>query len=254
MKIRLLPILFFAASLLSGASDFEKGAAYYKNRHEGAQGIKASTENIDKAIHHFQKAIKEPAFELESAVYLLQCYYYKAEFAIQDIAEKKRIFNDGKALGSQYIELYPENVKFRYWYLVNLGSWAQVYGILTAAREGVADQMKTHSEKIIELDAAYQDGGGYFMLGAVHYKSPYIPFILSWPDNDDAIKYLQKAHDTGTATLNQKNYLAQALYKDGEKDKAKQLLNEVIGSDPLPENLVEELDDIREAKEILAGY
>jgi hypothetical protein len=92
------------------------------------------------------------------------------------------------------------------------------------------------------------------MLGAVHYKSPYIPFILSWPDNDDAIKYLQKAHDTGTATLNQKNYLAQALYKDGEKDKAKQLLNEVIGSDPLPENLVEELDDIREAKEILAGY
>ena len=102
---------------------------------------------------------------------------------------KKKIFNKGKALGEKYIQKYPNSVQFRYWYLVNLGSWAQVYGILTAAREGVADQMKTHSEKIIALDPNYQDGGGYFMLGAVHYKSPYIPFLLSWPDNDDAINY-----------------------------------------------------------------
>ena len=134
---------------------------------------------------------------------------------------------------------------------MNLGSWAQVYGILTAAREGVSDLMKIHSEKIIELDPLYRHGGGYFMLGAVHYKSPYIPFLLSWPDNDEAIKYLQLAIETGKAEMNQKNYLAQAINKDGQHEKARKLLTEVINTEPDPVNLVEDLDDIEEARQLL---
>jgi Trk K+ transport system NAD-binding subunit len=89
------------------------------------------------------------------------------------------------------------------------------------------------------------------MLGAVHFKSPYIPFLLSWPDNDDAIKYLQLAVDTGKAEMNQKNYLAQAVSKDGQHEKAKILLTEVINTEPDPANLVEDLDDIEEARQLL---
>ena len=126
-----------------------------------------------------------------------------------------------------------------------------MYGILTAAREGVSDLMRTHSEKIIELDPEYRNGGGYFMLGAVHFKSPYIPFLLSWPDNDEAIKYLQLAVETGKAEMNQKNYLAQAINKDGQVEKARKLLTEVINTEPDPANLVEDLDDIKEAKQLL---
>ena len=111
--------------------------------------------------------------------------------------------------------------------------------------------MKIHSEKIIELDPEYRNGGGYFMLGAVHYKSPYIPFLLSWPDNDEAIKYLQLAVETGKAEMNQKNYLAQAINKDGQVEKARKLLMEVINTEPDPANLVEDLDDIKEAKQLL---
>ena len=111
--------------------------------------------------------------------------------------------------------------------------------------------MKTHSERIIELDSEYADGGGYFMLGAVHYKSPYIPYFLSWPNNDDAIKYLQLALETGKATLNQKVYLAKALKKDNQIDKTKKLLLEVINSKPDSSNLIEEMDDIEEARQLL---
>ena len=111
--------------------------------------------------------------------------------------------------------------------------------------------MKLHSEKIIELDPEYRNGGGYFMLGAVHYKSPYIPFLLSWPDNDEAIKYLQLAVETGKAEMNQKNYLAQAFDKDGQHEKARKLLTEVINTNPNPANLVEDLDDIEEARQLL---
>jgi len=237
--------------IASAKAGINEGADFYTKRQDGSKGTLASTENIDKAIEQFSAALQSAETEKDAALYLLKSYYYKAEFAIQDKDEKKKIFNEGKALGEKYIEKFPNSVEFRYWYLVNLGSWAQVYGILTAAREGVSDLMRTHSEKIIELDPEYQNGGGYFMLGAVHFKSPYIPFILSWPDNDDAIKYLQLSVDTGKAEMNQKNYLAQALSKDRQDEKARALLEEVLNTKPGTTTLVEDLDDIEEARQLL---
>ena len=252
MLIRFLLIIFCLSMMIASAkAGINEGADYYSKRQDGSKGTLASTENIDKAIKQFSSALLSPESEKDAALYLLKSYYYKAEFAVQDKEEKKNIFNEGKALGEKYIEKYPTSAEFRYWYLVNLGSWAQVYGILTAAREGVSDLMKTHSEKIIELDPEYQNGGGYFMLGAVHFKSPYIPFLLSWPDNDDAIKYLQLSVDTGNAEMNQKNYLAQALSKDGRDKKARALLIEVINTEPSTSTLVEDLDDIEEARQLL---
>ena len=252
MLIRFLLIIFCLSMMIASAkADINKGVEYYQKRQEGSKGILASVENIDKAIEQFSSTLLTPESDKDAALYLLKSYYYKAEFAVQNKEEKKGVFNLGKTLGEKYIEKFPDSPEFRYWYLVNLGSWAQVYGILTAAREGVSDLMKIHSEKIIELDPTYRNGGGYFMLGAVHYKSPYIPFLLSWPDNDEAIKYLQLAVETGKAEMNQKNYLAQAVNKNGQHDKARKLLTEVINTEPDPANLVEDLDDIKEAKQLL---
>ena len=259
MRIQLLirfVLLFFCLFMMIAfaKADIHKGIEWYQNRHIGSVGIKATEDPINHAIENFLNEINKPDFEKEAALYLLKSYYYKAEFAIHEKIDKKKIFTKGKELGETYIKKYPNSPEFRYWYLVNLGSWAEVYGILKAAREGVADLMKTHSEKIIELDPEYQDGGGYFMLGAVHYKSPYIPFLLSWPNNDAAINYLQLSLQTGKPTLNQKVYLAQALKKDRQHDKAKILLQEVINAKPDSSNLVEELDDIDEAHQLLEDY
>ena len=252
MLIRFLLIVFCLSMMIASAkAGINEGIEFYQKRQEGSNGTLASIENINKAIEQFSSALLTPKSEKNAALYLLKSYYYKAEFAIQEKDEKKKVFNEGKALGEKYIEKYPDSPEFRYWYLVNLGSWAQVYGILTAAREGVSDLMRTHSEKIIELDPKYRNGGGYFMLGAVHFKSPYIPFLLSWPDNDEAIKFLQLAVDTGKAEMNQKNYLARALNKDDQQDKARKLLTEVINTDPDSANLVEDLYDIEEARQLL---
>ena len=252
MLIRFLLIIFCLSMMIASAkAGINEGIEFYQKRQEGSNGTLASIENINKAIEQFSSALLTPKSDKNAALYLLKSYYYKAEFAIQEKDEKKKVFNEGKALGEKYIEKYPESPEFRYWYLVNLGSWAQVYGILTAAREGVSDLMRIHSEKIIELDPKYRNGGGYFMLGAVHYKSPYIPFLLSWPDNDEAIKFLQLAVDTGMAEMNQKNYLAQAVSKDGQHEKAKILLTEVMNTEPDSANLVEDLDEIEEARQLL---
>jgi tetratricopeptide (TPR) repeat protein len=227
------------------------GKLFYENREQGRDELVASTKSIDEAIRILAIEVGENPESKEAVEYLLKSYYYRAEYATSNIDEKKSFFDKGKALGLDYISKYPETIEFRYWYLANLGGWAKVYGILTAAREGVADQMKIHAEKIIEMDPSYKNGGGYYLLGAVHYKSPYIPFLLSWPDNDDAIKFLTLAVEMGNAEFAQLNYLAQALHKEGQVDKAKELLNKVINSEPDFENLIEDLNYIQEAKDLL---
>ena len=92
------------------------------------------------------------------------------------------------------------------------------------------------------------------MLGVVHYKSPYIPFILSWPDNDKAISYISKSISIGEPIPNQKVYLAQALYKDGRKVEAIKLLEEVANMLPSINDRVRDWEQIEIAKQLLADF
>ena len=239
-------IIFCFLSLLL-TNDFENAVNFYNNRAEGAQGITANAKNIDKAIELFKKSLKDKEIELESVIYLIKSYYYKGAYVYSNNEDKKKIFNEGKVFAEQYFEKFPNSVAIRYWYLVNLGKWSESYGKIAAAREGVADTMKEESEKIIQMDPKYSDGGGYFMLGAVHYKSPWIPFLLTWPDNDEAIKFLKLAVNTGESRLVQKNYLANALNKSGNKSEAKKILEEVANSIPSVDFLVEDRKEILDA-------
>lgn len=250
----MMSIWLFSLTLLFGQSDLQLGKDWFNRRTEGAVGTTAQPGPINKAITHLEKALENPTVESEAALLLVKCLHYKAKFVAQSKDEKKAIFQRGKVLSKKQIEKHPESAAIRYWYLVNLGSWAKVSGNLAVAREGVSDIMREQSEKIIELDPEYESGGGYFMLGVAHYESPYIPFFLSWPDNDDAIVYLRKAVETGEARLMQKVYLAKALYKDRQKEEAIRFLEEVVATEPSVEHLVKDRDDIQEAGELLEDY
>ena len=235
-------------------NNFGKAVNFYNNRAEGAQGIKANSSNIDKAIELFTKSLDNKELELESIIYLIKSYYYKGAYVHSRNEDKKKIFNQGKVFAEEYFDKYPNSVAIRYWYLVNLGKWSEAYGKIAAAREGVADTMKDESERIIQMDPEYSDGGGYFMLGAVHYKSPWIPFLLTWPDNNEAVKFLKLAVNTGEARLVQKNYLANALNKSGNTLEAKKILEEVANSIPSEDSLIEDRKEILDAQESLNAF
>lgn len=248
-------IALFLSSLINAEiTHFERGVGLYEQRGKDAVGLRANNDYIDQSIHQFQKAMKVPGSELDAGVYLLKCYYYKGKFIATTDEEKKENFNEGKSLGEQLIDLYPNSPSVYYWYLVNLGSWAEIYGIFSAAKEGVANTMRKFSNKIIELDSNYSDGGGYFMLGAVHSKSPYIPFILSWPSDEQALKYLSFAYDTGVSTPNQTVYLARALYKNGQKQKAISLLSSLLEQEISETNKLEDIEQHDIAKQQLKEW
>ena len=245
---------FMVVHGICSQNELEKGITNYNQRLEGSVKSSAKPGPITKAINNFQYALKNTATETDAALYLLKSYYFRGKYVHKDKEKQKFDFSKGKELGEKYVKKYPDSVPFQFWYLVNLGSWSEVYGIITAAREGVAEIMKEHSEIIISLDPEYENGGGYFMLGAVHFKSPYIPFLLSWPDNDDAIKYLTKAINIGEATPNQKIYLAQAMYKDGQKSQAIDMLKEVANMQPSVDEKVRDWEQIELAEQLLSEY
>ena len=247
-------IAILLISDLYAQTNLEKGLVAYNLRSEGNIEDQAQMEAVNEAIKYYQFALNEPDAEIDAAIGLLKSYYFKGKYVSSTKDEQKTVFDKAISLALNYIDRYPQKPGFHYWYLTNLGSWAEVYGILTAAREGVADQMKDHAMKIIALDPEYEDGGGYLMLGAVHYKSPYIPFILSWPDNEEAVKWLQKAFTTGEATPVQKVYLAQALYKEKQRNKAITILQEVSNMTPSLVKPVSDWEQIKKSRALLQKY
>ena len=234
-------------SFIFSQTNFEKGMKFYNARSEGANGIIAVDSKIDSAVYFFRKDNNDQL----SSLMLLKSLYFKGEFVVQDFETKKNIFQEAKILGKELIDKYPDDPKIRYWYIVNLGSWGQNYGVLAAAREGVADQIKAHSEKIIELDPSCENGGGYFMLGVVNFRAPYIPFFLTWPDKKNALKLLEKAYNVGTATPVQIKFLSKALIYDGQSQKAKLLLTKLSNLIPDPKLLIEQKKEIFESRELL---
>ena len=239
---------------IAAQTDLAKGIIAYERRHDGCVEDRAQSGPISEAIGFFKQALEQSETENEAALYLLKSYYFKAKFSESDKKKKKELLKKGKDLGQKFLDWFPDSVEYRYWYLVNLGSWAEIYGILAAAKEGVADQMRSHSERIIKIDPEYKDGGGYFMLGAVHYKSPYIPFFLSWPDNDEAVKWLRKALETADATVNQKVYLAQALYKQKNRGEAIKILETVSQTEPSENDYASDWEWIKKARELLEDW
>ena len=247
-------IYLFLLGGIFGQSDLSKGITAYERRHDGCIEDRAQPEPISEAIRYFKMALGNPETENEAALYLLKSYYFKAKFSESDKKIKKELLKNGKALGQEFLDQFPDSVEYRYWYLVNLGSWAEVYGIIAAAMEGVADQMRSHSEKIIEIDPDYENGAGYFMLGAVHYKSPYIPFLLSWPNNAAAIKWLEMSYNTGEAKLAQGVYLSQALYKAGRYDEAIKLLDNIVEVSPSEDDYASDWEWIKKARVLHSEY
>ncbi len=254
MFSRCVVFYFIISYALYGQGDLEKGIEYYNNRQDGSKKSVALIAPINNAISSLKLALNNPSTEAEAALYLMKSYFFRGKYVHKDSDNKKTDFDNGKKLGEKFIDQYPNSAPFRFWYLVNLGSWAEEYGVITAAREGVSDLMRKHSQKIISLDPEYENGGGYFMLGVVHYKSPYIPFILSWPDNDKAISYLSKSITIGEQIPNQKVYLAQALYKDGRKVEAVKLLKEVANMQPSKDDRVRDWEQISIAEELLKDF
>jgi tetratricopeptide (TPR) repeat protein len=240
------PVVLILSSALFSQTELEQGKTWYAKRtNHGA---------IDSAIFYLDKALKDTELEKEAALTLMKCYYFKGTFSGLTKDQKKKIFNKGKVLGEKMHKKYPKSAPVTYWLAVQWGRWAEVYGKLAAARQGVADKLKVLSEEVIRLDPKYDDGAGYRLLGRIHHQSPRIPFILSWPSNQEAIKNLRKARDISPDNVTTNLFLAEVLLDEDHKEEAIKILEALVRTKARAGNRKEDNSDLRKARKLLKKY
>ncbi len=201
----------------------------------------ANSTNIDKAIAFYKRAVEnKTGSDKEEALWkLLQSYYFKARYTTPDRNTQKAIYDIGKELGVQGFEEFPESARIHLWVGILWGSWGEAHGAFKAARKGVAQEVRKHAKRAIELDATFDGGAGYRLLGALHLKAPRIPLILGWPSKKKAVELLEKAYTIDSENLFNRKLLAEALYERNQVERALQLMQELLDADTAVVGLLE---------------
>ena len=247
-----IKIILFSATtfLFSNNQSIQDGIDFYNKRGNDNVYLVPSSENIGKSISIFESLLNTKDDE-EAGIYLIKSYYYMAQYVSQEKNEKVFYFDLAMSKAKEYIYKYPESVEPLYWYLASMSNWAKTVGLRAITKMGGGDEFRDKAVDVIVLDSSYENGGGYFLLGAVYFTAPYIPLISTWPDNTKAIKYFKKAVETGLATPLQQVYLAKALIKENLIDEARKVLKNISKMNPNPDNFIEDSTYIDEAKMLL---
>ncbi len=251
-------VLLFTCWQTSASPLLDAADSTYAHRGDGFDQVtmSADTAIINRALDLYRQAAAEASGSArEEALWkLLRAYWFKGSYAAADRERKKTIFDEGKEIGLEAVREFPDSPGVNLWLAALWGSWAEVYGKMKAAKKGVAGKIRQLCEKVIELDPRFNDAGGYRVLGRLHFKSPKIPLILGWPSKKKAVEYLQKADEIAPGNLFTKLYLAEALYKRKERDRAVQILKEILTTEGTIIGTVEDAYIKKEAEEDLREW
>lgn len=247
-------VTLLAYNVHAQESDMELAIDWYKKRYEGAVDLRAKNEPINRAIGLFEDVLKEDPKNEEAAVFLLKSIFHKGTFVCDNDKDRTNTYRKGKDLGEGFLVQFPNSSQIRFWYAVNLGKWAENKGIMAAAREGVIGKMKEQCEFIISTDKTYEGCGAMRALGECHLQAPYIPFVLTWPDKEEALKILEESVENSPEFPGNNVSYAKVLRKMGYKEKAFQILKRTITFQPRPDYLLEDKKEIKEAEELLKKY
>lgn len=234
----IFPLLF--ASTIHAQDLFEHGKKFYDQRDAKADSFRADPVNINRAIDLFEAAVDKNINPEESAAYLLRSYYFKAMFTGLNEDQKKDVYDKGRVFGEKMIDRYPDSVPIKFWYAANIGRWADVHGFVKAATNGISKKLRRVCEDIIEKDPQYQDGGGYRILAQVHFYSPNIPIVMSWPSEEKAMELVEKALEIAPQNPTNKMLYANILLEFDRKEKAKEILYEISRMTPRDSHVVED--------------
>ena len=228
-----------------------EGDSFFSQRAVGHMADRATTAPILQAISSYVSAYNNEIQSPELVIKIMRSLYFYIAYAEKDVKKRKEALWKSIKIGEEALKKYPDSVGINYWLGGCWGRWGEINGVFASAKMGVAAKIRYYAERTIELDPAYADGGGYRTFGILHSKAPKIPFILPWPSNKEAVKYLAKAVETGPENLTNHLYYAETLAKTGRIQKAISHLKKVVNAEIDPEKLIEELKDKKEAQSLL---
>ena len=219
-------------------STFEQGLKWFQQRATDADSFRAEPQYINQAIEAFEKSWNEDGQSAETALYLLRSYYFKGMFLDLPDSELKEVFDKGRDLGETAHDRFPGSVGVAFWYGANMGRWARVHGFVASATSGVARKARSLGQKIIDMDPAYEGGGGYRILSQVHFHTPKIPIVLGWPSDERALELSQEALKIAPDHFSNLLLHARILLSFDRTAEARTHLNHILEMEPRESHLL----------------
>ncbi len=201
-------------------------------------------DNLDTAYSDLIDLVEEDpgcdwAFGLLSEI-----YYWFGEIAEKN--DKLFCYEEGVKFGEQGVEVNEESLEANFWLAVNYGSYGQEKGIMKSL--SLIQPIKTHAERVIEMDEGYFYGGPWRVLGRLYNKAPGFPFSIG--DNKKSTECLEKALELGPKFYLNHLFLAELYISDGKDSKARERLEWIISA-PLNKNHEREDEGYKREAEIL---
>jgi tetratricopeptide (TPR) repeat protein len=257
--------------------------AAWARRADGAAGGTAREGSVEPVLAAGRAVLASTPGALEARWKLMRALYFKGEHATAGNAAKRAVFDEGKALGEETLDLIRreagaaagkdlstatpvelvEHVKGRpevapcfLWAAVNWGKWALVFGKTAAARQGAAAKIRDYATAVVRLDPSYDEGGGYRVLGRLHHQTPAIPFVTGWASRAEALRNLRLAVEAAPRNFVNRLYLAEALwdYEKGKRPEARRMLEDLAGDTPSAALAVEDARAQEDARALLAAW
>ncbi|MEP6767748.1 MAG: hypothetical protein ABJC61_03710 [Acidobacteriota bacterium] len=261
------------ASLLAAAD------GHYAARHAGRSGARADPSEISEAIVLYERAgAVEGERGAEARWKLARALYFLGSYTGLDEGTRRAVFERARRAGDESIRLVagrlgdadvrkldpPATAKlFRgdadaapalFWTAVAWGQWSLASGKVEAARKGAARRIRNDCLTLIALDPAFEEGGGYRILGRVHDQAPKIPLLTGWVSRAEALRLLRLAVATAPRNFVNRHFLAEAVARSGSLTEAVAIEDRIVSESPGAQHLVEELAIQEAARKNLAAW
>ncbi len=253
MKKRILFTLLLSLILTgSVAAQLPLADSLYARRHTGYDSTLISTNPsiIDSAIDLYESAAQDTSSaQREEAMWKwLRAMYYKGAYTGLHKDGRKAIYEYARKQGEEWLETYPDSAPIHFWVSIHWGVWGRLHGVVTAARKGISGKMRKHAERVVDLDSLYEGGGGFRLLGRLHFKAPKILIIHNWPSKKKALAYLERAYAIDSTNLFTRQFLAESLYERGSRDRAVTMMQALLDDDTRVTGVLEDLRVRRDAE------
>jgi tetratricopeptide (TPR) repeat protein len=261
------------AAVMEAAALVAVGDAHYGRRAEGAVGARAQPAEVDQALDSYRAALAaDPGSNLARAG-LIRAVFFRTSFCNSPNDVRRRLLREARDVadeGLRRLDADLGDVKggarlealrrvdhaaaLHFWAAVAWGQWGLANGKLASVRQGVARRVRDLGQAVVDLDPAYEQGGGYRILGRLHDQCPRIPFLTGWVSHDRSLQYLRAALALDPASTVDQVFLAEAiLAHDGaRRAEAMRLLAACARAVPRPGLLVEDAFYIDRARQLLA--
>jgi hypothetical protein len=258
------------------------GDAAWARRDEGHSGARANPQRISGAVSSYEKAAAAPD-AAEPRWKLARALFFQAKYTSLNRDAQRALLEEGRDAGEEAIAIVrrraqasgqaltadskpqqvaaalsgdPDAAPTFFWTAAAWGEWGLVVPRLKAAKAGCATKIRDYAMTVIALDPAFEEGGGYRILGRLHHRAPRIPGLTGWISRAEGIRNLRLAVKTAPGNFVNRHFLAEAL-ADGDstaQSEAIRIERDLVADTPSPKHLVEDLAIQEEGKKDLAAW